>query len=163
MKHNRDMLEKDFLQNRVGMYNKPIERADINNPDHLSDIYITELIKSEIKSSDLYFKLLKPDGILCVNISNWHLALEPYVKRIGLDFNCPLLGLYAEENVGQLGFAATVAIFCRDPKGMSAPPISRGEAQLVNFNMLKAMKDAPTDEKGSFLPLLRIFLPSGPN
>lgn len=39
---NRDNIEKAYLQDRVGMFNKPAEKARINDPDPMSDIYISE-------------------------------------------------------------------------------------------------------------------------
>ena len=39
---NRDNIEKAYLQDRVGMFNKPSEKININSPDPNSDIYISE-------------------------------------------------------------------------------------------------------------------------
>lgn len=103
---------------------------------------------------ELYFKLLKPDGVLCVNISNWHLQLEPFMRALGESFGVPLLGLHTNNDFGQLAFAAKAAFFCRKPEGLAMPPVGP-KCRIINFNAFKSMPRLPTDEKGSFLGLIR--------
>lgn len=110
---------------------------------------------SSKEAFELYFKLLKPDGILCVNISNWHLALEPYVKKIGEVFDCPLLAYYSNDDFSRLSFSTSVAFFCRKPDGMAPPPVGPGLGRMINFSAVPTMKELPTDEKGSFVSLIR--------
>ena len=112
---------------------------------------------SSKEAFDLYFSLLKPDGILCVNISNWHMKLEPYVKRMGEAFDCPMLGFYSRNDLDHLGFATSVVFFCRDPKGMAPPPIGGREVEMIDFRVVPAMKDLPTDEKGSLISLIKLM------
>ena len=108
----------------------------------------------------LYFKLLKPDGILCVNISNWHLTLEPFMKAVGERFDVPLLGLRTSDNYGMLQFGATVAFFCRKPEGLGPLPIGKPDkiwhnAEIIDFSKFKSLASLPTDEKGSFINLIK--------
>lgn len=112
---------------------------------------------STVEAFDLYFKLLKPDGILCVNISNWHLNLFPFMRALGDHYDCPVLGLETADNYGTLQFAAKAAFFCREPSGMSNPPVGNGplQARLVDFSHVRPMESLPTDEKGSFVSLIR--------
>ena len=109
---------------------------------------------SSKEAFELYFKLLKPDGILCVNISNWHLTLEPYIRRIGDDFNCPVLGFYSQNDIGRLSFGTSVVFFCRDPSKMGMPPVGPGKGNMIDFSRVPPMAEMPTDEKGSFLSLV---------
>ena len=109
---------------------------------------------SSVEAFELYFKLLKPDGILCVNISNWHLELEPYIKALGDHFNCPVLGLQTEGDLNQLSFNTASAFFCRDPSKMAMPPVDGRTVDLIDFRRVPIMKGLPTDEKGSFISLL---------
>lgn len=111
---------------------------------------------STVEAFDLYFKLLKPDGILCVNISNWHLSLEPFMKALAEHYDVPLLGLRTLDNFATLQFGAKVAIFCRKPEGLDMPPIGEGPraARLIDFANYRAMPSLPTDEKGSFISLV---------
>ena len=109
---------------------------------------------------DLYFKLLRPDGILCVNISNWHLTLEPFMKTIGEVYNVPLLGLRTSDNYAVLKFGAAIAFFCRKPEGLGPLPINNpkahwGNARIIDFSQFKSLPELPTDEKGSFVNLVR--------
>ena len=109
---------------------------------------------------DLYFKLLKPDGILCVNISNWHLTLEPFMKTIGERYNVPLLGLRTADNYGVLQFGASIAFFCRKPDNLGPLPINNpnkiwSNAKIIDFNRYKSLDELPTDEKGSFINLIK--------
>lgn len=112
---------------------------------------------SSKEAFELYFKLLKPDGILCVNISNWHMRLEPYVKKIGEVFDSPMLGFYSRNDLEHLGFATSVVFFCRNPKGMAPPPLSGREVEMIDFRGVPPMAELPTDEKGSFISLIRLF------
>jgi spermidine synthase len=106
---------------------------------------------STMEAFELYFKMLKPGGVLAVNISNWHLSLETFVKAVGRSFDCPVLGLSTENDFAQLGFAAKFAFFCYTPDKLAAPP--KGVAQLD----LRRLPDIPmpTDEKGSFNNAIR--------
>lgn len=109
---------------------------------------------STIEAFDLYFKLLKPDGILCVNISNWHLSLEPFMRSIAEHYDVPLLGLETRDDYAQLAFGAKVAFFCRKPERLARPPLSN-RCRLIDFMSFEPMRTLPTDEKGSFLPLVK--------
>ena len=109
---------------------------------------------------ELYFKLLKSDGILCVNISNWHLGLEPFMRKIGEEFNVPLLGVRTGNDYGQLQFGACVAFFCPQPDKIAPPQIGNpgvrwGDGEFVDFSKFKSMREMPTDEKGSFVGLIK--------
>lgn len=39
---NRDNIEKAYLGDRVGMFNKPSEKAKINDPDPRSSLFVSE-------------------------------------------------------------------------------------------------------------------------
>ena len=111
---------------------------------------------STVEAFDLYFKLLKPDGILCVNISNWHLSLEPFMRALAEHYDVPLLGLQTTDNFATLQFAAKIACFCRKPDGLQPPPINNSPlgARLIDFSRYPAMGRLPTDEQGSFIGLV---------
>jgi hypothetical protein len=100
---------------------------------------------------ELYFKMLKPDGILAINISNWHLDLEPFVKAVGDEFNVPMLVTRCEQDFAKLQFGATFAFYCREPRRMGEPP--KG-AYLRDMRRVTACK-LPRDDKGSFINLIR--------
>lgn len=99
---------------------------------------------------ELYFKMLKPDGILAVNISNWHLELVPFVKAVGDTFGCPMLVTATENNFAQLEFAAKFAFFSRTPERMAPPPEG---VRVLDLGQVRSMV-LPTDERGSFVGLI---------
>ena len=103
---------------------------------------------------ELYMKLLKDDGVVCIHISNKHLDLKPYIKRIGIDFGMEPIVVTCAEDKARLGFATVVAFFTRHPEKLRALPIGKGLAQLEDLSSVKPMPHMPTDEKGSFLGLL---------
>ncbi len=111
---------------------------------------------STVEAFDLYFRLLKPDGVLCVNISNWHLALEPFMRAVGERYGIPLLGLKTHDHYPQLQFGAKVACFCRQPDGLAPPPFGPrpDQAEPIDFARYRPMPRLPTDEKGSFIELI---------
>lgn len=111
---------------------------------------------STMEAFRLYFSMLKPDGVLCVNISNWHLGLEPFMRALGEAFDVPLLGLRSDNDFAHLAFAAKTAFFCRQPQNLAPPPIGPN-CHIIDFNQLPAMSSLPTDEKGSFIGLLRVW------
>lgn len=100
---------------------------------------------------ELYFKMLKPDGILALNVTNWHLDLEPYVKAIGVAFQVPTVVLESPDDLERLAFGAKCAFFCRQPSGMGQLPFG---ARIVDIQKQPDIQ-MPTDEKGSFIPLIR--------
>lgn len=111
---------------------------------------------STVEAFDLYFKLLKPDGILCVNISNWHLTLEPFMRTLAEHYGVPLLGLRTVDHFATLQFGAKVALFCRDPDSVAPPPLADSPlaARMIDFSRYRPMPHLPTDEKGSFIGLV---------
>ena len=111
---------------------------------------------STVEAFDIYFKLLKPDGIIVVNISNWHLNLLPFMRALGDHYGCPLLGLQTGNDFATLQLSATVAVLCRDPAGYAPPPYGEGprEARPIDFSRVRPMESLPTDEKGSFVGLI---------
>ena len=104
---------------------------------------------------ELYFKLLKDDGVLCIHFSNKHLNLKPYIKSIGLEFGMEPIALNTIKDDKRLGFATDVAFFTRHPEKLRALPINDGYATKYDFSSVKPMAYLPTDDKGSFLPLVK--------
>lgn len=103
---------------------------------------------------DLYFKLLKPDGILAVNISNWHLSLEPFMKVVGDYYHLPMLGFQTPPDPQKYILGSKFVFLTRTPEKMGALPAN---VFLINFEKVPSMTSFPTDEKGSFVGLLSCF------
>ena len=105
---------------------------------------------------DIYFKLLKPDGILCIHFSNKYLELTPYIKRIGLEFGIDPIVMRSEEDNARIGFMSDVAFFTRHPEKLRQLPIGKGRANRIDLSSVTPMREMPTDDKGSFLPLVSL-------
>ena len=103
---------------------------------------------------DLYFKLLKPDGILCFHTSNRHMDLDPLMRKVAEDYDIPLMGLISLPDDSVFRAAAKVAIFCRDPSRIEDPPLREDFARLIDYSKVRPIPELPTDEKGSLLRLV---------
>lgn len=106
---------------------------------------------------DLYFKLLKPDGVLCIHISNKHLDLQPYIKRIGLEYNIKPIVLACKDDPARLGYATFSAFFTRHPEKLRSLPQNNAKYVHINLSDVAPMANMPTDDKGSFLPLIHFW------
>jgi SAM-dependent methyltransferase len=99
----------------------------------------------------LYFDRLAPNGILAVNISNRYLDLTPLIKAVGTDFDCPVIAIHQQDDFTKLRLGSDWAFFIKNPpKGFSIPP----GASILDFNQVSNFT-LPTDEKGSFISLIR--------
>lgn len=106
---------------------------------------------------DLYFKLLKPDGILCIHISNKHLNLQPYIKRIGLEYGIEPIMLACKDDPARLGYATLAAFFTRQPEKLAQLPKNNPNYIRFDLSNVKPLPEIPTDDKGSFLPLVHFW------
>ena len=100
---------------------------------------------------ELYFDRLRPDGILAVNISNWHLDLAPLMRSVSEHFDVPVVVVLQQGDLPNIRFGSAWAFFMRDPPDDFEFP---QDARLVNLNATRSFT-LPTDEKGSFVPLIR--------
>ena len=103
---------------------------------------------------DLYFKLLKPDGILCFHTSNRHMNLDPLMRKVAEEYDVPLMGLISLSDDSVFRAAAKVAIFCREPSKIGEPPLQGDKARLIDYARIQPIHSLPTDEKGSLLELV---------
>ena len=106
---------------------------------------------------DLYFKLLKPDGILCFHTSNRHMNLDPLMRKVAEEYDVPLMGLMSLPDDSAFRSAAKVAIFCRDTSKIGDPPLQGDQARIIDYSKIKPIAELPTDEKGSLLGLLHMY------
>ena len=99
----------------------------------------------------LYFDRLAPDGILAVHVSNWHIDLLPLCKAVSAELGVSPYGVVgvAEDSVVS---SAIWVFMTRQPMTYRYPGKS-----LVREVVWSQIRDvtAPTDERGSLIPLLR--------
>jgi len=96
----------------------------------------------------LYFDRLKPDGILAVHCSNWHINLAPLCKAAGLQFDKKCVGSVSNPE-GVAVFAAIWSFISRQPVDLSDKRVSEIDWDKVRCITL------PSDGKGSLLPLIQ--------
>lgn len=98
---------------------------------------------------ELYLRRLKPDGILAVHVSNWHMDLLPLCKGIGADLNLFLYGTVSRQD-SQIRAGAVWVYMTRRPLSY----LTTDNVMPIDWSQIKSFPP-PTDEKGSLLPLLR--------
>ena len=105
---------------------------------------------STVEAFILYFSMLKDDGMLAVNISNWHLDEEPLMRAIADTFHAPAIVFSVPDDSAHMGFYCEWAIFMKqDPKDFVFPPTNRA------LDLRKVRRfPLPYDEKGSFMDLI---------
>jgi hypothetical protein len=81
---------------------------------------------------ELYFRHLKPDGILAVHVSNRFLDLEPVVEKIAATLKLAHLQVESEEDNEGNCFASTWILLAKDPRLFEQDSI-RGGGQPVAF------------------------------
>ena len=105
---------------------------------------------STVEAFILYFSMLKDDGMLAVNISNWHLDEKPLMRAIADTFHAPAIVFSVPDDSAHMGFYCEWAIFMKqDPKDFVFPPNNR----CVDLRRIRRFP-LPYDEKGSFMDLI---------
>jgi hypothetical protein len=95
----------------------------------------------------LYFDRLKPDGVLAVHCSNWHINLAPLCKAAGRQFDKRCVGSVSSPE----GVAVFAAIWChisQQPVDLSTKRVSE-----IDWDRIQNIP-LPSDEKGSLLGLI---------
>ena len=128
--------------------NKP--RYDVIYVDAFSGDNLPRHLSTR-EAFQLYFDRLAPGGILAVNISNRYLDLTPLIKSVGMAFDCPVLAISQSEDLSKLRLGSIWAFFIKTPPaGFTIPQ----GASILDFNQVYDFT-LPTDEKGSFISLIR--------
>ena len=99
----------------------------------------------------LYFDRLTPEGVLAVHISNWHIDLLPLCKAVAGELGLSPYGFVgvAEDNVTS---GAIWVFMTRRPMDYWYP--GKASVREVEWSQVRDVS-APTDDKGSLIPLLR--------
>jgi SAM-dependent methyltransferase len=102
-----------------------LEREEPQNFDVLAvDCFSGDSIPVHLLTREavqLYFKHLKPNGILAVHVSNRYLNLEPVVERIATTLGKATLQVETEEDEGESCFSSTWILVAAN-KGVFAQP-----------------------------------------
>ena len=102
-----------------------------------------------LEAVKLYFKHLKPDGILAFHISSTYLNLMPVMGGISESIKIPLC--YVEEPESELNPVSSVwVLFTNNQTFLSKPQIQK---HFQNYNASPDTKVFWTDDYSSVLPL----------
>lgn len=128
--------------------------------DPLYDILIVDAYNGDavpyhlatVEAFKLYFDRLVPDGLLAVHVSNWHIDLLPLCKAVAKKLGVIPYGVVGvSENSVTTG--AIWVYMTRQPREYRYP--GKSQVREVLWENV-ADRQAPTDERGSLLPLLRL-------
>ncbi len=104
-----------------------------------------------VEAFRLYFDRLTPDGILAVHVSNWHIDMLPLCKAVAKAVGVSPYGVVGvAENSVTTG--AIWVFMTRQPMEYRYP--GKSSVREVVWEKIRDMT-APTDDKGSLIPLLR--------
>jgi hypothetical protein len=127
--------------------------------DPLYDILIVDAYSGDavpyhlatVEAFRLYFDRLAPDGILAVHVSNWHIDLLPLCKAVAGKLGVSPYGVVGvAENSVTTG--AMWVFMTRQPRDYTYP--GKSLVREVAWPQIRDVS-APSDEKGSLIPLLR--------
>lgn len=100
---------------------------------------------------DLYFERLKPDGIIAIHLSNKYLFLPPLAKAIQKETESRMLVLRLPTNERKMRQGCLWGYYTKSSNLVFDIP---EDADVMNPDLVKDF-DLPTDEKGSFISLIR--------
>ncbi len=109
-----------------------------------------------LEAFELYLDMLKPDGILAVNSTNWHLDLLPLCQTAAQHFGLHATGIAARADPARFTCDSLWSLLTRhapvEPDLSSAAP---GTAVLVDWQKVCAMRRPITDDFGSTIGLIK--------
>ena len=94
----------------------------------------------------LYLDRLEPDGVIAMNITNWHMNFLPLCKGLAAAFGLDVQGFYTPEDPRRLQAACVWALLSRSPRAYSPHPAVR----RIDWSRVRDVP-VPTDSRGSAL------------
>ena len=115
---------------RLSLESEPTQQFDVLLVDAFSgDAIPVHLLTKEAFA--LYFRHLKPDGILAVHTSNTYLDLAPVVKLLADDADYPTRLISSQENAPALVSAADWVLVTRNQSFLNVPETFEGSEKIV--------------------------------
>ena len=99
----------------------------------------------------LYFSRLKPDGILAMHVSNWHINLLPLCKAVARELDVQPYGVVGV-NENQFTPSSMWVFMTRKPMAWRYP--MRSKVREVDWTRVRDIK-LPEDDCGSLISLIR--------
>jgi len=96
----------------------------------------------------VYFDRLKPDGILALHITNWHINLVPICKAAAQEFDKTCVGSVSQ-NVGSVIYGSKWVYISEEPVGLSGRKVAE-----IDWPKVRDI-ELPLDSRGSLLSLIQ--------
>ena len=106
-----------------------------------------------LEAFDLYLKRIKPDGILAVNTTNWHIDMLPFCKTVAEHYDLKLTGIVSRGD-NKLKTADAMWVLMRRGKAVE-PDLSLAPAALIDWDKVRTMRKPITDDRGCILSLIK--------
>jgi SAM-dependent methyltransferase len=137
---------------RLSLESEPPQNFDVLAIDCFSGDSIPVHLLT-LEAVQLYFRHLKPGGILAVHVSNRFLELEPVLARIGANLAKPVLVVETEEEEGDESncFGTTWVLLANGKDVLEQDPV-RGSGKLMEA---KAGMPLWTDDYSSLFRILK--------
>jgi hypothetical protein len=154
LRDSRARIEITLGDARISLEAEPAQGFDVLVVDAFSgDAIPVHLLTREAFA--LYFRHLKPRGILAVHVSNQYLDLAPVVRQIGLFYGYPAVQIHSKRDPEQLLLPATWVLMTRNLAFLTKPEIANAAEPIPPRPGLRVW----TDDYSSLLPVIR-WLPS---
>jgi len=135
---------------RLSLESEPPQQFDVLLVDAFSgDAIPVHLLTKEAFA--LYFRHLKPDGILAVHTSNTYLDLAPVVQLLADDADYPARLIVSEENASTLISGADWVLVTRNQTFLNVPETFDGSEKIVVPSHLRLW----TDDYNNLFQVLR--------
>jgi SAM-dependent methyltransferase len=114
---------------RLSLEREPSQQFDVLALDAFSSDAIPVHLLT-LEAFRVYFRHLRPDGILAVHVSNSHLELEPVVQRAADALGKPTL-LIDTDDASDLVYGATWVLVASRPEVLSQPAFRVGSGKIA--------------------------------
>ena len=125
---------------RLSMEREPPQKFDLLALDAFSgDAIPVHLLTRE--AFELYHRIMKPNGVIAVHISNHYLDLQPVVVNLARDFNYQLAVIDYDENEEEWWLYLHLGVVTHDPSLLAAPEIAAATTPAETRTALAAALD----------------------
>ena len=138
---------------RLALEAQPAQGFDVLAVDAFSgDAIPVHLLTREAFA--LYFRHLKPDGVLAVHISNSYLNLQLVLERAAIDLGKPALSIVNEDDPANGVFRSTWILIAAQPEFLALPEIRHAGVPLARTSTFRLW----TDDYSNLLGILKWLL-----
>ena len=137
---SRAKVEVVLGDGRISLEHEPDQHYDVLVVDAFSGESIPAHLLT-VEAMKLYFRHLKPEGVLAIHISNAQLNLEPVVEKLRLVLNKEAVLVSSEKDEGLKTNAADWALVASSKRSLEAPEIKKKSRPLQAKPELRVWTD----------------------